>query len=195
MRIQNNDLNSEIEKDLSLYNIDHRRDRDNGVAEQLLQNNDLWRQMSQDNWSFRDWVSPVTEMVHGRKDGKFYQTEIQHNCAQVAAWCQRYRKMSEEGVPDTLAPPAANGKLGFRWINLPKVFARRIQNDYFGGMPWEVIKEDKMLKAQFYMVVEREYNQYVCHPGGKLPLPFRPRYPSKSGGDKTQFTSNWTKGK
>jgi hypothetical protein len=35
------------------------------------------------------------------------------------------------------------------------------------------------MKAQFYMVVEKEYNQYVCHPTGKLPLPLRPAYPTK----------------
>jgi hypothetical protein len=103
--------------------------------------------------------------------------------------------MSEDGIPDLLAPPDADGNPGFRWINLPKVIARQIQNEYFGGTPWEVIKQDKVMKAQFYQIVERDYNVYVCHPGGKLPLPIRPRIPNRAAGDKTLFTNNWAGGK
>ena len=42
----------------------------------------------------------------------------------------------------------------------------------------------KTLKAQFYRVVEREYNQFVCYPGGKLPIPIDVPYPAPSGSQK-----------
>jgi hypothetical protein len=48
-------------------------------------------------------------------------------------------------------------------------------------MRWSTIKNDKTLKAQFYMVVEKEYNQYVCYPNGKLPIPVKVPYPTKMG--------------
>ena len=38
-----------------------------------------------------------------------------------------------------------------------------------------------ILKAQFYKVVEKEYNVYVCYPGGKLPIPIDVPYPTKRG--------------
>jgi hypothetical protein len=48
-------------------------------------------------------------------------------------------------------------------------------------MPWSAIKHDKTLKAQFYKVVEKEYNQFVCYPGGKLPIPVEVSYPAATG--------------
>jgi hypothetical protein len=48
-------------------------------------------------------------------------------------------------------------------------------------MPWEAIKHDRTLKAQFYKVVEREYNHYVCYPKGRLPIPIDVPYPTKRG--------------
>jgi hypothetical protein len=51
-------------------------------------------------------------------------------------------------------------------------------------MPWAIIKNDKTLKAQFYRVVQQEYSQYVCYPGGKLPIPIDVPYPTKAGEQK-----------
>ena len=66
-------------------------------------------------------------------------------------------------------------------MELPKVISIRISDQYFGGIPWDAIKHDRTLKAQFYRVVETEYPQYVCYPGGKLPIPVDVPYPTKSG--------------
>jgi hypothetical protein len=66
-------------------------------------------------------------------------------------------------------------------MNLPDVIAIRISDQYFGGMPWAVIKHDRTMKAQFYRVVQQEYPQYVTYPGGKLPIPMEVAYPRKSG--------------
>jgi len=48
-------------------------------------------------------------------------------------------------------------------------------------MRWSTIKRDRTLKAQFYRVVETEYPQFVCYPGGKLPIPIDVPYPAKVG--------------
>jgi hypothetical protein len=43
------------------------------------------------------------------------------------------------------------------------------------------LKNDRTMKAQFYRVVETEYPQYVCYPGGKLPIPVAVSYPQRTG--------------
>jgi hypothetical protein len=74
-----------------------------------------------------------------------------------------------------------DGKLGYKWMDLPDVVAIRISDQYFGGMPWSVVKHDRTLKAQFYRVVQAEYPQYICYPGGKLPIPIDVPYPGRAG--------------
>ena len=202
MNKSQSDLDKEIEMDLSYYDLDHRHGRDTGMAEALLSNNDaLFNQMRQDNWEWTDMSSPVTQVTFGKRDGKLFKTEEQFNVEAVRQWCLRYRKMSEEGVPDH--NPAAisasitrgDDKQSYRWINLPKVFARKISNEYFGRMDWEVLKRDKRLRAQFYMVVEKEYSDFVCYPGGKLPIPIDVPYPKKEG-DRSFFSGvEFNKGK
>ena len=77
-------------------------------------------------------------------------------------------------------------ELGYQveWMELPEVIAWEISTKYFGGMPWAAIKREKTLKAQFYRVVEKEYNAFVCYPGGKLPIPIDVPYPAEVGADK-----------
>jgi hypothetical protein len=77
-----------------------------------------------------------------------------------------------------------DGKIGYKWMELPDTIAIQIGNDYFGGMSWQTIKRDKTLKAQFYKVVEKEYSAFVCYPGGKLPIPIDVPYPTKVGAER-----------
>lgn len=156
-------------------------DSHNGLADKLLQNNDLYRSMKGD-WSRSDWNGNHNiKTTTGRQDGKFYITREQMNVKQIALDCQAYRKAAEAGIPDPLAPIMEDGKLGWKWMDLPKVISVKISDEYFGGMPWNVIKRDRTLKAQFYKVVEREYNVFVCYPHGKLPIPIDVPYPTKVG--------------
>mgnify|MGYP003340555744 CR=1 FL=1 len=67
------------------------------------------------------------------------------------------------------------------WMELPNVIAIRISDQYFDGIPWSALKNDRTLKAQFYRVVETEYPEYVCYPGGKLPIPIEVPYPAPVG--------------
>ena len=156
----------------------------NGVADRLLRNNDLYRKMKGD-WKRTDWnASQNIRTTTGREDGKFYIKREQMNAAAVARRCAEYRKMAEQGIPDPLAPIMPDGKLGWKWMDLPNVVSIRISDQYFGGIPWAAIKNDRTLKAQFYKVVETEYPQYICYPGGKLPIPVDVPYPTKIGQQK-----------
>ena len=153
----------------------------NGMADALLKNNKLYNSMKGD-WKRSSWnASNNIKVTTGREDNKFYIKREQMNAEAIAERCKRYRQAAEKGVPDPLAPLDDSGGLAWKWMDLPKVIAIRISDDYFGGLPWAVIKRDRTLKAQFYKVVEKEYNQYVCYPGGKLPIPVDVPYPTKKG--------------
>jgi hypothetical protein len=154
----------------------------NGVADRLLsKNNKLYREMKGD-WQREGWnLGQNIKTTTGRQDGKFYIKREQMNAEAVARRCAAYRQAAEQGYPDPLAPIMPDGKLGYKWMDLPEVVAIRISDQYFGGMPWNVLKNDKTLKAQFYRVVQAEYSQYICYPGGKLPIPIDVPYPSKAG--------------
>ena len=153
----------------------------NGIADVLLKNDKLYNAMKGD-WK-RTSLSGSKNIITttGREDGKFYIRREQKNAEAVARRCQAYRKAVEAGHNDPLAPIGDDGKLTYKWMDLPNVVSIRISDQYFGGMPWAAIKHDRNLKAQFYKVVEREYNQYVCYPGGKLPIPVDVPYPTKAG--------------
>jgi len=134
------------------------------------------------DWKRTDFNKSKNILVtSGREDGKFYIRREQLNAKAIAEHCKNYRHAAELGIPDPLAPIGEDGKLQHKWMELPKVVAIRISDDYFGGIPWDAIKHDRTLKAQFYKVVEKEYNQYVCYPGGKLPIPVDVPYPTKKG--------------
>lgn len=154
---------------------------DNGIADRLLKNDKLYNSMKGD-WSRTDWnKSKNIKVTTGREDGKFYIKREQLNVEYIAEQCAAYRKRAEEGFVDPLAPIMPDGKLGYKWMEIPDVIAINISNDYFGGMSWHTIKRDKTLKAQFYKVVEKEYPAFICYPGGKLPIPIEVPYPAKVG--------------
>ena len=156
----------------------------NGIADKLLVNDDLYRAMKGD-WKRSDWNKGNNiKVTTGREDGKFYITREQMNTDAIKEHCKNYRHAAELGVPDPLAPLMPDGKLGYKWMELPTVISIRISDQYFGGMPWNAIKNDRTLKAQFYRVVQQEYPEYVCYPGGKLPIPVDVPYPTKVGQQK-----------
>ena len=156
-------------------------DTNNGLADRLLSNNNLYRSMKGD-WRREGWNKGGNILTTtGREDGKFYVRREQMNTEAIADRCRRYRSAAEQGVPDPLAPLDDSGGLAWKWMDLPNVIEQRISDDYFGGMRWSTIKRDRTLKAQFYKVVEQEYNAYVCYPGGRLPIPIDVPYPTKRG--------------
>lgn len=175
--------NSDPEKNYNFYRQDHGGiiDNHNGLADKLLSNNNLYRAMKGD-WKRTDWNKGNNiKVTTGRQDGKFYITREQKNTEAIKEHCRLYRAAAEAGVPDPLAPIGEDGKLTYKWMELPFVISIRISDQYFGGMPWNAIKTDRTLKAQFYRVVQQEYPEYICYPGGKLPIPVAVPYPNKTG--------------
>lgn len=154
----------------------------NGVADRLLGKNDkLYKEMKGD-WQRVGWNGNKNiKTTTGRQDGKFYISREQMNTDLIKQRCAEYRAGAEAGMLDPLAPLMPDGKIGYKWMDLPDVIAIRISDQYFGGMPWAVLKNDKTLKAQFYRVVQQEYAEYICYPGGKLPIPVQVPYPAKAG--------------
>ena len=175
--------NTDPEKNYNYYRQDHGGmvTNHNGVADKLLQNNDLYNSMKGD-WERTSWNKGNNiKVTTGRKDGKFFITREQQNIEEVKARVRNYRHAAEAGIPDPLAPIGEDGKLTYKWMELPTVISIRISDQYFGGIPWTALKNDRTMKAQFYKVVETEYPQYVCYPGGKLPIPVAVSYPQRTG--------------
>ena len=159
----------------------------NGIADRLLKNDKLFNTLKGD-WKREDYnLSKNIKVTTGREGGKMYLTREQMNVPAILEHCREYRKRAEAGFMDPLAPIMPDGKLGYKWIEIPDVIAIDISNNYFGGMSWHTIKRDKTLKAQFYRVVQQEYNDFVCYPGGKLPIPIEVPYPARV--DQTKFFS------
>ena len=157
---------------------------DNGIADRLLQNDVLYNQLK-GNWTNTGYnLSKNIKTTTGRDHGKMYLTKEQFNIPAIMEHCADYRKRAEAGFMDPLAPIMPDGKLGYKWMELPEAISFEISNKYFGGMPWAAIKLDRSLKAQFYKVVEQEYNSFVCYPGGKLPIPVEVPYPNPVGSEK-----------
>jgi len=178
--------NTDPEKNWDYYRQDHGGmiTNHNGMADKLLQNDDLYRSMKGD-WSRTAWNKGNNiKVTTGREDGKFYITREQMNTDEVKLRVKNYRHAAELGIPDPLAPIGDDGKLSFKWMELPQVISIRISDQYFDGIPWSALKNDRTLKAQFYKVVEAEYPEYVCYPGGKLPIPVAVPYPTKKGQQK-----------
>jgi hypothetical protein len=178
--------NTDPEKNWDYYRQDHGGmvTSHNGVADRLLQNDDLYNSMKGD-WSRTAWnKNENIRVTTGREDGKFYIRREQMNENEIKQRVKNYRHAAELGIPDPLAPIGDDGKLAFKWMELPSVISIRISDQYFDGIPWSAIKNDRTLKAQFYRVVETEYPEYVCYPGGKLPIPVAVPYPTKKGQQK-----------
>jgi hypothetical protein len=171
------------EKNLNYWRQDHGGTitNHNGVADKLLQNDKLYRSLKGD-WNRTELnKSGNIKVTTGREDGKFYIQREQLNAEVIIQGVKDYRRMAEAGVADPLGPYMPDGTIGWKWIDLPKVIATKISDEYFGGLPWHALKHDRTLKAQFYRVVEKEYPQFVCYPGGKLPIPVAVSYPTKRG--------------
>jgi len=153
----------------------------NGMADKLLKNDKLYNAMK-GNWTRTDWNgSKNIKITTGRENDKFYITREQMNVDAIKLRAAEYRRAAEAGLPDPLAPLGPDGKLTYKWMDLPDVIAIRISDQYFGGMPWAVIKHDRTLKAQFYRVVQQEYPAFVTFPGGRLPIPVDVPYPNRAG--------------
>jgi hypothetical protein len=176
-----NDVEPELNMDYTRRDHGGMITNHNGLADALLRNNKIYAGYKGD-WSRTAWnASGNVKTTTGREGGKFYIRNEQMNVAATAERCARYRAAAEAGVPDPLAPVGDDGKLIHKWMDLPYVIEQAISDKYFGGMRWSTIKRDRTLKAQFYRVVQQEYPQFICYPGGRLPIPINVPYPTAVG--------------
>jgi hypothetical protein len=116
------------EKNLDYYRQDHGGmiTNHNGIADKLLLNNNLYNSMKGD-WSRTDWSKNNNiKTTTGREDGKFYIRREQQNTEEIKMRVKNYRHAAELGVPDPLAPLGDDGKLSYKWMELPKVISIRI---------------------------------------------------------------------
>ena len=110
------------EKNINFYRQDHGGmiTNHNGMADKLLQNDDLYRAMKGD-WKRTDYNRGKNiKVTTGRQDGKFYITREQTNTEAIIEHCKLYREAAEAGLPAgvpgglgaAMTPPAPEGEAG-----------------------------------------------------------------------------------
>lgn len=144
-----------------------------GVEGVLRKNNKLYNEVKSGTWS-QTFSTPNLDYKIGAKDGTRYVQYEQRNVEEVRQQCKNMREFYKEHGTDN---PFFAGT--FHAMNLPKCFAHEISSKWFNNRPWELIKRDKEDKILFYAIVNEYYSDFVCHPSGKIPLPYNPSIPTK----------------
>ena len=110
----------------------------------------------------------------GGQDGERYIQYEQDNVEAMRLFCKERREFYQKYGTDN---PFFAGT--FHAMDLPKCFAHEISSKWFNNRPWELIKQEKKDKILFYAIVNEYYSDFVCHPSGKIPLPYNPAIPTK----------------
>ena len=139
----------------------------------LRQNNKLYNEVKSGNWS-QTFKTQNLDYTIGAKNGERFVQYEQHNVEKVRQDCKNMREFYKEHGTDN---PFFAGT--FHAMNLPKCFAHEISSKWFNNRPWELIKRDKADKIKFYAIVNEFYSDFVCHPSGKIPLPYNPAIATK----------------
>lgn len=143
------------------------------VESALRKNNQLYNEVKSGTWS-QSFSTPNIDYKVGAADGVRYVQYDQKNVEEVRARCKNMREFYKE---HGTANPFFAGT--FHAMDLPKCFAHEISSKWFNNRPWELIKRDKEDKILFYAIVNEYYSDFVCHPSGKIPLPYNPSIPTK----------------
>lgn len=144
-----------------------------GVEGALIKNDKMFNQIKSGTWSQTFKTNNIDYKV-GALDGVRYVQYDQKNVEAIRAECKNRREFYKEHGTDN---PFFAGT--FHAMELPKCFAHEISSKYFNNRPWELIKQDKKDKILFYAIVNEYYSDFVCHPTGKIPLPYNPAIPTK----------------
>ena len=137
------------------------------------QNNKLFNEVKSKTWS-QTFDTPNMSYKVGAEDGKRYVQYTQHNVEPVRLRCKEMREFYTKHGTDN---PFFAGT--FHAMDLPKCFAHEISSKWFNNRPWELIKRDKEDKILFYAIVNEYYSDFVCHPSGKIPIPYNPLIATK----------------
>ena len=144
-----------------------------GVEGVLAKNDKLFNEVKSGTWS-QTFTTPNINYKVGAIDGNRYVQYEQKNVEEVRDRCKSMREFYKEHGTDN---PFFAGT--FHAMDLPKCFAHEISSKWFNNRPWELIKRDKEDKILFYAIVNEYYSDFVCHPSGKIPLPYNPIIPTK----------------
>ena len=134
----------------------------------LRQNNKLYNEVKSGTWS-QTFDTGNLKYTIGAQDGTRYVQYDQKNVEQVREKCKQMREFYKEHGTDN---PFFAGT--FHAMDLPKCFAHEISSKWFNNRPWDLIKQNKDDKIMFYAIVNEYYSDFVCHPSGKIPLPYNP---------------------
>jgi hypothetical protein len=145
-----------------------------GIEGVVRKNDKLYNEVKSGTWS-QTFKTDNIDYKIGALDGNRYVQYTQHNTDQIKQYCKNQREFYQRiGTTDN---PIFAGT--FEAMKLPKAIGHSISSKYFNNRPWELIKMDKKDKILFYAIVNEYYSEYVCHPSGKIPLPYNPAIPTK----------------
>jgi hypothetical protein len=144
-----------------------------GLESLLIKNDKMFNEVKSGTWSQTFKTANIDYKI-GAQDGVRYVQYDQKNVEQIKQSCKEMREFYKEHGTDN---PFFAGT--FHAMNLPKCFAHEISSKYFNNRPWELIKQVKEDKIKFYAIVNEYYSDFVCHPSGKIPLPYNPAVPTK----------------
>jgi uncharacterized protein (UPF0210 family) len=144
-----------------------------GIEGALIKNDKMFNEVKSGTWS-QTFNTKNIDYKIGALDGVRYVQYEQKNIEAIRQGCKERREFYKEHGTDN---PFFAGT--FHAMELPKSIAHEISSRYFNNRPWELIKTDKKDKILFYAIVNEYYSDFVCHPSGKIPLPYNPAIPTK----------------
>ena len=146
---------------------------ESGIEGVLAKNDKLFNEVKSGTWS-QTFMTPNINYKVGSQDGARYVQYEQKNVEPIRQRCKEMREFYKENGTDN---PFFAGT--FHAMELPKCFVHEITSKYFNNRSWELIKMEKKDKILFYAIVNEYYSDFVCHPSGKIPLPYNPAIPTK----------------
>lgn len=144
-----------------------------GVEGLLSKNDKMYNEVKSGTWSQTFNTENINYKV-GAVNGERYVQYEQKNVENIKQFCKERREF--HAIHGTDNPMFAGT---FHAMQLPKCFAHEISSKWFSNRPWELIKQDKKDKILFYAIVNEYYSDFICHPSGKIPLPYNPAIPTK----------------
>lgn len=144
-----------------------------GIEGILIGNNKMFNEVKSKTWS-QTFNTPNINYKVGAQDGTRYVQYEQKNVEAIREDCKASREFyTQYGTDNPFFAGTAH------MMNLPKCFAHEISSKWFNNRPWDLIKHDKKDKMLFYAIVNEYYSDFVCHPSGKIPIPYNPIIPTK----------------
>jgi len=162
--------NEEAKVDESFYSSGNMA---GGIEGLLIGNNKMFKEVKSGNWS-QTFNTPNIDYKIGASDGVRFVQYDQKNVEEIRKKCRETREFYKEHGTDN---PFFAGT--FHAMELPKCFVHEITSKWFSNRSWELIKLDKKDKILFYAIVNQYYSDFVCHPSGRIPIPYNPIIPTK----------------